>query len=356
MFSDEQEQAIHTKANQVLVAAPPGSGKTRVIVGRVNYLISQGVDPTSIYAITFTNMAAQEMLSRVDYPIFIGTIHRLANSILKSNGVDTSRVIEEEQFDILLEQVKEGYIELPKITHLLVDELQDVGDVQFEFITKTLCAKNLFLVGDDCQSIYSFNGGNPENFTNFLNEPETTLYELTNNYRNAKSIYSFASSFIRGMQEVYHIQTVIKREGGEVYKEPYSDNRVIDLLQENEDYGNWFILTRTNAEVSEIRGLLHSEGIPSTTFKKSEKTFEELQEEMKKNTVKVLTIHSAKGLEADKVMIIGAKTFNNEEKRVCYVAITRARDKVYWFDKVKPKYAPRKYKQDINKGHATMTW
>ena len=124
---------------------------TTTIVGRINYLIKQGVEPDTIYAITFTNMAAQEMLERIDYSIFIGTIHGLANKILQTNGVDTSQTIQDESFDELLEMTKRRHIEMPKITHLLVDELQDIADVEFDFIVNTLRAQNLYFVGDSCQ-------------------------------------------------------------------------------------------------------------------------------------------------------------------------------------------------------------
>ena len=51
---------------------------------------------------------------------------------------------------------------------------------------------------------------------------------------------------------------------------------------------------------------------------------------MKENTVKVLTIHTSKGLEADNVIVIGAKFYNTEEKCISYVAATRARNLLVW--------------------------
>ena len=51
---------------------------------------------------------------------------------------------------------------------------------------------------------------------------------------------------------------------------------------------------------------------------------------MKENTVKILTIHSSKGLESKNVIVMGARYYNDEEKRVAYVAATRARDRLYW--------------------------
>jgi superfamily I DNA/RNA helicase len=75
---------------------------------------------------------------------------------------------------------------------------------------------------------------------------------------------------------------------------------------------------------------LKKEGVPIDTFKRSELDNKELGEKMKENTVKVLTIHTAKGLEADNVIVIGAKFFNVEERCVSYVAATRARNLLVW--------------------------
>jgi superfamily I DNA/RNA helicase len=51
---------------------------------------------------------------------------------------------------------------------------------------------------------------------------------------------------------------------------------------------------------------------------------------MKENTVKVLTIHTAKGLEANNVIVIGTRWNDAEERRINYVAATRARDLLVW--------------------------
>jgi superfamily I DNA/RNA helicase len=63
---------------------------------------------------------------------------------------------------------------------------------------------------------------------------------------------------------------------------------------------------------------------------------------MEENTVKVLTIHAAKGLERLKVIVIGNKYYNDEEIRISYVAATRAMDELYIM-KPKPKYKKKQY-------------
>ena len=153
-LNKEQQLAVQTDANKVLVAAASGSGKTRCMMERIKFLLEQGVEARKIYAITFTNAAAAEMRERLDESagdVFIGTIHSLANRILLMNGIDTSSQIENENFDWLLEQIYKRKVEVPIIEHLLVDEFQDLCKNEYMFITKDLKAKNWYFCGDSQQ-------------------------------------------------------------------------------------------------------------------------------------------------------------------------------------------------------------
>src|SRR5674476_410268 len=92
-LNPEQRQAVTLPHQSALILAGAGSGKTRVLTTRIAYLISTGaVSPHSILAVTFTNKAAKEMLTRLSamLPInargvWIGTFHGLCNRMLRAH-------------------------------------------------------------------------------------------------------------------------------------------------------------------------------------------------------------------------------------------------------------------------------
>ena len=86
-LNDAQREAVTSAAEPVLVVAGAGSGKTRVLVHRMAWLIEvESVSPMGILAVTFTNKAAAEMRLRtealLDMPVanlWVGTVHGLAH-------------------------------------------------------------------------------------------------------------------------------------------------------------------------------------------------------------------------------------------------------------------------------------
>ena len=90
-LNNEQIKAVNHIDGPMLVLAGAGSGKTKVLTNRIANLIENGVSPSNILAITFTNKAAREMKDRVSYlignvnNIQISTFHSLGLRIIKEN-------------------------------------------------------------------------------------------------------------------------------------------------------------------------------------------------------------------------------------------------------------------------------
>ncbi|HOK80789.1 MAG TPA: UvrD-helicase domain-containing protein, partial [bacterium] len=90
LLNSEQERVVKEAEGPCLVLAGAGSGKTRVLTYRAIYLIEQGIPPSRICLLTFTNKAAREMVKRIENHfgslpegILAGTFHHVANVFLR---------------------------------------------------------------------------------------------------------------------------------------------------------------------------------------------------------------------------------------------------------------------------------
>lgn len=337
-----KEEIIKTKEPRVIVSCPPASGKTFLITERAKYLISIGVRPSQIVIITFTNAAAAEMKKRIGEigdNCHIQTIHSYCNYLLTKNLIDTSNIIQTENFDELFELIKQHPDCAEPVEHLLLDEAQDTDESQFEFIERIVHPKNIFYVGDLRQSIYSFRMENPNIFSDMIDSCGYEIFELDENYRNSIKIHQFAKRIIDALGGNYIDNSkCVKTNNGIVVEIDYNPaNIAYYILNSTAKFSDWFVLTRTNAELDEIKTALEKRGIPCESFKRANLDNDDLMEKMENNTVKVLTIHAAKGLEAKFVVVIGARFYNKEEKRIAYVAATRAKDGLIWCKPIKKK-------------------
>ena len=291
-----QLEAVTTIAGPVLVIAGAGSGKTRVIVHRVAFMMENGIDPGDILLLTFTRKAASEMLGRVQQllrdnaaqKVFGGTFHAFSNYILRkysnllnipsnftiideedsADTIDlirselkiekrekafprknriqeiissarnrnlTIRDVIENEFSGLREFVDDivlinhGYEKYKKICkifdyddlmdvlrdslrdnpvfrrrlqneykYIMVDEYQDTNVIQKEIVEYLSGgSRNILVVGDDSQSIYSFRGANYENILRFPQKyPDCKVIKIEENYRSNQKILDFTNEII----------------------------------------------------------------------------------------------------------------------------------------------------------------
>ena len=336
-----QEEIVKTTEPHVLVLSSAASGKSAIIVERIRYLLEQGVDPEKIVAITFTNNAASVMYERLGNPegLFISTVHSYANYLLRGGAVDTTKLLDEERFDDLFEEIKQNPQCIKEVDYLLLDESADSTRAQFEFF-ELINPKNFMYVGDVKQSIYSFNSACPEYLIELAHRPDVTVFELHENFRNLSDILHFAKKFLYRLGPDYQDTSIAVRQPTDgfqyhVLEANYTPSEAVESLIKNKErlrvnWGDWFVLCRTNADVELFKNLFKEKNIPVDSFRQAELTSSQIEEKMKENTIKVLTAHSSKGLAAPCVLAFNIRAYNDEEARLCYVAATRARDFLLW--------------------------
>lgn len=349
-FTNVQKQIITTEEPHVLVSSAAASGKSAVIVERLRYLLNKGVDPFKIVAITFTNNAASVMYERLGRPqgLFIGTVHSYCNYLLRGGAIDTTQIIKEERFDDLFEEIKANPSCLKHVEYLLVDEAQDSTASQFEFF-ELINPDNYMYCFDIRQSIYGWNGANPQYLINLAHSGDVTIYSMRQNFRNLPDILRFAKKFLYRLGPDYEDESIAMKEMSGNYcviDGSYTPSEAVDTLIANNarlctKWGDWFVLCRTNADIELFKGLFEKKDIPTDSFKQADLTNSEIEKKMKEDTIKILTVHSAKGLENKCVLSYNIRAYNDEEARLCYVAATRAKEFLIWA-KMPPKRKKKK--------------
>ncbi len=371
-LNEQQCAAVTAQPGPALVIAGAGSGKTRTLTYRVAYLIENGVSPSNILLLTFTNKAAREMMDRVAALIpndlsglWGGTFHSIGNRILRryakeagfapgfsimdredqkdlmdsviatlghdpkdkrfpkgdvladvfSYSINTGKSIDDvlvekyphflefsEQiagaqkkyearkkqansmdFDDLLEKtllLLQSNAEIAafhqqKFQFVLVDEYQDTNRIQADFID-LLGAKhrNVMVVGDDAQSIYSWRGANFKNILDFPKRyPHAKVYRIETNYRSVPQILEVANHAIAANVNQFKKELVSAREaapmkpgvvplGDSSQQAQFVAQRILDLREEGIDLNEIAVLYRAHYHSMEVQMELTRHGIP----------------------------------------------------------------------------------------------
>jgi DNA helicase-2/ATP-dependent DNA helicase PcrA len=363
-----QQEAVKAANGPVMIIAGAGSGKTRVLTYRIAHLISCGVPPHQILALTFTNKAANEMRNRVVHlvgdqakDLWMGTFHSVFARILRREAEALSytrsftiydsddslqlvkrimerlnlsrdqfnpnairsrisaaknQLIDPKQYaelarDLFDEKAAAVYAEYQKqllknnamdfddllvnpihlfeqkpdrleryqyrFKFILVDEFQDTNRAQY-VVTKQLSARqrNICVVGDDAQSIYSFRGADIQNILNFSKDfADCQTFRLEQNYRSTKSILAAADRLIRfNYQQIPKSLWTSNGQGENVCIVECSDDReeglqVVEIvrdeiLREKLDLKDFAVLYRTNAQSRSLEDALRRNSIPYT--------------------------------------------------------------------------------------------
>jgi DNA helicase-2/ATP-dependent DNA helicase PcrA len=239
---------------------------------------------------------------------------------------------------------------------IYVDETQDMNPLQFMLLRHMAGDDpDLFCVGDPNQSIYGFNGANPQLLGEIIRTwPDTVVLDLTRNHRSTANIIAVANTLLeQGAQGIIPA----KDEGDVPMVRSYNTDE-----QEAEHVATWLsakhqpgspwksmaVLARTNAQLELVASLLEAHDIPcerrgaehspASDLLTTPETWNRRIDEDHKDAVALSTIHRAKGLEFQHVAAIGwsegqLPNYNAttaaqlaEEQRLAYVALSRAED------------------------------
>ncbi len=366
-LNPRQREAVQHVRGPLLILAGPGSGKTRVIVHRIAYLLQvESVHPSEILAVTFTNKAAREMKERLDglvggrvsAALAVGTFHSICARWLRRDahhiGLDPGFAIYDDNdqmdlvkqtlrefeldekrtsprsvlsaishakselqgpdayargahgkwqetvarvyrryqelldrnhgldFDDLLLRIVELFREVPEVLaryqerfhHVLVDEFQDTNVTQYE-IVKLLSQqhRNLCVVGDEDQGIYSWRSADIRNILNFEHDyPDLTVVVLEQNYRSSSTILQVAHAVIAAnrLRKKKTLWTENAAGGPVMLHEAYNEqDEALYVVREIERLGNQgvplggcAVMYRTNAQSRALEDAFVRYGTP----------------------------------------------------------------------------------------------
>lgn len=364
-LNDAQRQAVCAPASNILVLAGAGSGKTRVLVHRIAWLMqAENISPYGILAVTFTNKAAAEMRGRIENllgipssGLWVGTFHGIAHRLLRAHwkeaelpqafsimdsedqhralkrvvrqmGLDEKRWIPREaqwwinarkdeglrpdniehkndtylrhmieiyreyeamcqrngslDFAELLLRAYELWVKRPDVLqhyqqrfkNILVDEFQDTNTIQYAWI-KILAGNtaNVFVVGDDDQSIYGWRGAQIENIYKFSKDyKNASNFRLEQNYRSTGNILNASNALIANNADRMGKELWTDGSDGELieiysaFNETEEARYIVDKIIAWTDQGGFraenAILYRSNAQSRVLEEALMQSGTP----------------------------------------------------------------------------------------------
>ncbi len=279
-LSDRQQEIISDKESRVIVvAAGPGSGKTRVLVHKLaSLLLLEDVKHEQLLMLTFSRAAATEFKQRLmalignaAHFVEIKTFHSycfdligLVGSLTNAKGV-VGRAAK---------MIVDGEVEPNRIgkTVLVIDEAQDMGADEYALVKALMAANDdmrLIAVGDDDQNIYEFRGSDSRYMRQLLEDAKGSFVEMTENYRSSRHVVEAANAFVKGIRNRMKLNPIVSmsKDEGFVTVTCHTSNimyqPLVDDLLKCGLRGTTCVLTTSNEEAAILVALLRRVGLNS---------------------------------------------------------------------------------------------
>ena len=279
-LSKRQMEIITDKDSRcIVVAAGPGSGKTRVLVHKLaSLLLLEDVKHEQLLMLTFSRAAAtefkqrlMELIGNAAHFVEIKTFHSYCFDLLLLIGnLENAKNIVAKAADM----INQGEVEPNRIskTVLVIDEAQDMGSEEYALV-KALMTQNeemrVIAVGDDDQNIYEFRGSDSGCLFQLAQESGSRFIEMTENYRSARHLVNFANEFTKNIHKRMKTSPIIsmREEKGWVevtyHLSKHMYQPLVENLMKHKRNGTSCILTQTNEEAAILVALLRKQGINS---------------------------------------------------------------------------------------------
>ena len=279
-LSKRQMEIITDKESRcIVVAAGPGSGKTRVLVHKLaSLLLLEDVKHEQLLMLTFSRAAAtefkqrlMELIGNAAHFVDIKTFHSYCFDLLGRIGnLEDAKNIVAKAADM----INQGEVEPNRIskTVLVIDEAQDMGSEEYVLV-KALMTQNeemrVIAVGDDDQNIYEFRGSDSGCLFQLAQESGSRFIEMTENYRSARHLVNFANEFTKNIHKRMKTSPIISMREEEGWVEvtyhlsKHMYQPLVENLMKHRRNGTSCILTQTNEEAAILVALLRKQGINS---------------------------------------------------------------------------------------------
>lgn len=279
-LSEKQMEIISDKESRcIVVAAGPGSGKTRVLVHKLaSLLLLEDVKHEQLLMLTFSRAAAIEFKQRLlglignaAHFVEIKTFHSYCFDLLgKIGNLDDAKDVVSRAAQMIIN----GEVEPNRIakTVLVIDEAQDMSAEEYALVHALMTSNEemrVIAVGDDDQNIFEFRGSDSRYMTQLLKESGARFIEMTENYRSSLHVVDFANAFASRIGRRLKQSPIISmsRQEGFVSIHHHVSQMmyqplVEDLLAHHRE-GSTCVLTQTNEEAVILVALLRKHGLKS---------------------------------------------------------------------------------------------
>lgn len=347
------------------IIASPGGGKTSTMVCRIKYLIDSGIDPERIMITSFNVDSAESIKNKLISlfgflpKVSVGTIDSISAKFYHRYFKQDHFVNVSEYTTYFLKFLQtEGNPVVSLYHYVFFDEAQDINSVNFDILR---CFYNygakITMIADDAQAIYSFRGSDTRYILNLEQYfPDVKTYKLINNYRSTPEICNIANASIKFNKEQIPKQMLANKPSINFlpivkYFESLQDQNkeiiqaIINFNKQGIPNDEIAILSRNNYALKILEEAIEryntntEDKIKYVSLINDDRN--DAKPKIKPNHITLTTVHKSKGLEWAVCYIIGCndelfpsetdKLSIAEERRLFYVATTRAKQYLYYF-------------------------